>query len=728
MVTMDKKQGYSFGTFQGVYVPSLLTILGVIMYLRFGWVLGNMGLPATLVIVTVANAITFLTSLSIASLATNSPVGAGGAYFMISRSLGVEAGAAIGLPLYCAQALGIAFYISGFAESAHALFPALPLKAVAIVTLVLITVLIYVSADIALKTQYIVLTFMVGSLASFFMGSPPTLAQGHEALGAIMPVGFWVAFSVFFPAVTGMESGLGMSGDLKNPARSLTIGILGSVATGYVVYMAIPVFLNAMVPDRHELINNSMIFASVASVQWLVIAGIWGATLSSAVGSLLAAPRTLQALAGDRVIPRFIGRGHGPTNEPRLATIVSFAAGLAGILLGDLNAIAPVLSMFFLTSYGLINVSAAFEGLVGSPWWRPSFRISWIVSALGAFGCFAAMFMIDSGSTFIAVFLSGVVYFITRRRHLKANWGDARTGILMWIAQLVFYRLRGRRLDERTWRPNLLVFTGSPTARWYLVAVADAFSHGRGFMTIVSIVPPGTTAEHSLQLEKTVASFLDQKNIDSAVKVFPSPGFAEGACALMRAYGFGPIVPNTVLQGAPPAESNHDSYHQVLRTAAELGRNVVIVGEGKGRGPEDGSTRIDVWWDPRSANAGLLLALAYLLRTSSLWQRSELCVKTILESGDLREDAEQRIRETVKKMRLKAAVEVVSGGGLSHLERIQESSADADFVFLGLHAPDPDPAAYRAYFRNMLAHAEKLPPFALVMCKEDVKFEHMFSE
>ncbi len=725
---MIQKQGYSFGTFQGVYVPSILTVLGVIMYLRLGWVLGNVGLPGTLVIVTMSTAITFLTGLSIAALATNSPVGAGGAYYIISRSLGIEAGSAIGLPLYCAQALGIAFYVSGFAESVNAIFPAAPVKVVAIATLVAVTVVIYISADIALKMQYIIFALIVGSLASFFMGGTPSPAQTDQALAAITPVSFWVAFSVFFPAVTGIEAGLGMSGDLRNPARSLTWGTLGAVVTGYAVYMTIPVFLSSVVTDRSVLVNNSMIMAAVAEVKWLVVAGIWGATLSSAVGSLLSAPRTMQALATDRVIPRFLGRGYGPTNDPRIATVISFGVGLVGVLLGDLNLIAPILSMFFLTSYGLINISAAFEGLVGSPWWRPSFKTHWAISALGAFGCFAAMFMIDAGSTFIAIFLAGGVYFVTRRRHLKANWGDARTGILMWVAQLVFYKLRGRAQDERTWRPNLLVFSGSPTARWYLVAVADAFSHGRGLMTIVSIVPMDTSGEHIEKLEKTVAGFLDQKNIDSAVKVFPAPTFADGASTLMRAYGFGPVVPNTVLLGAPPADGDHGAYHEVLHTAVELGRNVVIVGEGKGRGPEDGSTRIDVWWDPDSGNAGLLLALAFLLRTSDHWRGSELCVKTILEDNTRREETERRIRETVRKMRLNADVEVLNNAGAGHLQKIQESSGDADFVFLGLSAPDPATGGHAEYFRKMLTRAAKLPPFALVMCKEDVQFEHMFSE
>src|SRR6056297_465839 len=113
------------GTFGGVFTPSILTILGVIMYLRFGWVVGNAGLLGTLLIVTISTGITFLTALSIAAIATDQRVRVGGAYYMISRSLGIEIGGAVGIPLYIAQGLSVALYTVGFAESVINAFPAL---------------------------------------------------------------------------------------------------------------------------------------------------------------------------------------------------------------------------------------------------------------------------------------------------------------------------------------------------------------------------------------------------------------------------------------------------------------------------------------------------------------------------------------------------------------------------------------------------------------------------
>jgi amino acid transporter len=240
----DEQRGYQFGAFKGVFTPSILTILGVIMYLRMGWVLGNAGLPLTLLIVTMASSITFLTGLSISATATNMQVGGGGAYYIISRSLGVEIGAAIGLPLFMAQSLSVAFYVIGFAEAvANAvdlspLVAALPfalneIQAVALITLVVLTIITCISADLALKAQMLILAAIVLSLASFFLGSiAPDLVFSPDAI--IPPkVPFWGVFAVFFPAVTGILSGVSMSGDLKEPAKALPRGTLAAVLCGY---------------------------------------------------------------------------------------------------------------------------------------------------------------------------------------------------------------------------------------------------------------------------------------------------------------------------------------------------------------------------------------------------------------------------------------------------------------------------------------------------------------
>ena len=273
-MTIHASSGYQFSAFKGVYTPSLLTILGVVMYLRFGWVLGNVGLASTLVIVTLSTAITFLTGLSLSALATNMKIGGGGAYYMISRSLGVEVGGAIGLPLFLAQAFGVSFYVAGFSESIARLAPAWSPTLIGIVSLVALTLLAYRSADLALRMQFIVLTMIAASLVSLFAGSAPTGFPPSAEAPAIDPEPFWAVFAVFFPAVTGIEAGLAMSGDLRDPSKSLPRGTLAAVGTSYLVYLAIPIFLSRVVHDRQALMTNSLIMRDVAAWGPLILLGL----------------------------------------------------------------------------------------------------------------------------------------------------------------------------------------------------------------------------------------------------------------------------------------------------------------------------------------------------------------------------------------------------------------------------------------------------------------------
>jgi solute carrier family 12 sodium/potassium/chloride transporter 2 len=374
------------GTFAGVYTPSILTILGVIMYLRFGWVVGNVGLQGTLLIVTIATSITFLTGLSISEIATDRVVRVGGAYYMISRSLGIETGGAVGIPLYFAQTLSVALYTIGFAESVALTFPSLNQRMVALVTTLLVAFLAIKSARLAIRAQYFIMAAIVLSLLSFIFGKP---LNGIEMDLWALPVNpeenFWGVFAVFFPAVTGITAGVNMSGDLKNPSRSIPIGTMAAIATGYVIYMILPIFL-AWRADPRSLIDNQLIMKEIAVWGGAILMGVWGATLSSAIGSILGAPRVLQALARDGVLPRplkFLGAGSGADDEPRVGTIVTLAIALIAVAVGDLNLIAPVLTMFFLTTYLVLNAAAGIETFLRSPSFRPTFWVHWAWSLSG---------------------------------------------------------------------------------------------------------------------------------------------------------------------------------------------------------------------------------------------------------------------------------------------------------------------------------------------------------
>ncbi|MDX1661902.1 MAG: amino acid permease, partial [Gemmatimonadota bacterium] len=333
------------GTFGGVFTPSILTILGVIMYLRFGWVVGNVGLYGALLIVTLSTAITFLTGLSISAIATDQRVRIGGAYYMISRSLGLEPGGAVGIPLYFAQGLSVALYTVGFAESVVNVFPGFDQRLVGVVTTIGVAVLALISARAAIRAQYFIMAAIAISLLSLLFGSPIE-ATDIEPWGAAdrLSEPFWTVFAVFFPAVTGIMAGVNMSGDLENPARSIPRGTMYAIGLGYVIYMSLPIILAGRA-EATTLIEDPLVMRRISFWGDAILLGVWGATLSSAVGSILGAPRVLQALARDGVLPewlRWLGKGSGEDDTPRAGTALTLGLALAAVYLGNLNIIAPI--------------------------------------------------------------------------------------------------------------------------------------------------------------------------------------------------------------------------------------------------------------------------------------------------------------------------------------------------------------------------------------------------
>ena len=286
----------SLGTFDGVFTPSILTILGVIMYLKLGWVVGNVGLTKTLLIVTLATSITFLTGLSIAAIATDQRVRAGGAYYMISRSLGLEAGGAVGIPLFLAQALSVSLYTVGFSESLIAVFPQFDQESVVVMTIAVVSCIALLSPRLAIRTQYLVMGVVGLSLISLLLGKEVSTEVAGLSGTIEDPAGFWEVFSVFFPAVTGITVGVNLSGNLKDPGRSIPLGTFLAVVVGYLVYMILPVIL-AFRANPDILVEDPLVMMPMSAWGQAILLGVWGGALSSAVGSILGAPRVLQALA-----------------------------------------------------------------------------------------------------------------------------------------------------------------------------------------------------------------------------------------------------------------------------------------------------------------------------------------------------------------------------------------------------------------------------------------------
>ncbi|MEX0893075.1 MAG: amino acid permease [Gemmatimonadota bacterium] len=714
------------GTFGGVFTPSILTILGVIMYLRFGWVVGNLGLIGTLIVVTLATSITFLTALSIAAIATDQRVRIGGAYYMISRSLGIETGGAVGIPLFLAQGLSVALYTVGFAESVARTYPTLDERTVGIVTTLVIAGIALVSAKIAIRSQYIILVAIALSLLSLLFGRPVE-STDIEMWGAAdrHSEGFWVVFAVFFPAVTGIMAGVNMSGDLENPAKSIPRGTFWAVGVGYVIYMTLPVIL-ALRADALTLIEDPLIMRRMALWGDAILLGIWGATLSSAMGSILGAPRVLQALARDGVLPRslkWLGRGSGKEDLPRVGTLFTLGIALAAVWLGDLNMIAPILTMFFLTTYAVLNMAAGVEGFLKSPSFRPRFRVHWSLSILGAAGCVSVMFLINPTATLAAALFVGGIFIWLERRNLEGTWGDVRRGLWMAVTRFGLLRLSSGP-DPKSWRPHVLVLSGAPMRRWHLVELAAELGHHGSIMTVATVLPLAqVSAERQAGFEKRIGAYLLQRGVQSFVRVIGADDAFAGSRELVRMYGLGSLVPNTVILGNSARKETFPQYCAMVDAFYRGSRNVLIVKEDEER-PFGDRRRIDVWWGGLKGNGGLMMILAYLLHTSIRWRQAEVRLKMVVPDEAAAARAHRNLTTLAQRIRTNAIPEVLVANGRSFPEILNESSADADLVFMGMAEPS-DPAAFTRYYARLQGWIEDLPTVVLVLAAEETPFDEV---
>jgi amino acid transporter len=702
-----------FGTFSGVFTPSILTILGVIMYLRFGWVVGNAGLLGALLIVVVAHLITITTGLSISSIATNRTVGAGGAYNIISRSLGAPAGAAIGLPLFFGQALSVSFYVVGFTESLAELVPSVPARAIGTGVLVLLTLVSFKSATLAIKTQYLVMGAIGLSLISFFAGraaDPPQSVAWSAPEGAAP---FAQVFAVFFPAVTGIMAGVGMSGDLKDPRRSLPRGTMAAILTGFAIYLAMPIWL-ALNASSQQLLENKRVVWEISGIPPLIYAGVWGATLSSAVGSILTAPRTLQALSLDGLAPGMLGRGSGPHREPRIGLLVTFAMAQVGILFGNLDLIANLLTMFFLATYGLTNLACGLERWAASPSFRPEFKVPWWVSLLGGIACFYVMSIIDLVAMVAALLICAGIFIYAERRALDTTFGDARHGIWSALVRTALHQLRRTGFHPQNWRPNLLIMGGGVEKRPHLLDLGSAIVQDRGIVTYFHLLKGSVeeSAEARRELSREIGDKVSVEHPQVFVRVDVVGEIYKGALSVAQSYGVGPFEANTVMLGWPQKQERSEAYITLLQDLAGLDRSLLLVRHK----PELGfglKRKIQIWWGGLQGNGGLLLLLAYLLTAHHDWRHAEVSVVIVVGSEEVRATAEAGIRRILASARLRATPRVIVREGRSIEQIMRSESVGVDLAIIGIRLPvrgEPE----EAFFDRMNSLLAELPTTVLV--------------
>lgn len=696
----DNDDSKKFGMFAGVFTPTVLTILGAIMYLRTGWVVGNAGLVGAIAIVLLAHIITVTTGLAVSSVVTNTRVGAGGAFAIISQSLGLEVGGSVGIPLFLAQGISIALYVLAFAEAWVRIFPTHPAWIVAILSFAVVFAIAYVSAQFASKTQFIILIIVGFSLFSVFLASFPILGQPGftetpTLIGSFPDANFWETFAVFFPAVTGIMVGISMSGTLRKPRQDIPIGTMSAIGITMIIYLALVYWLSRIATPE-ELLTNTTIMVDKAVWGWAILAGMLGATFSSALGSIVAAPRVMQALALHDIFPySYFFAQESSNGEPRHAMFfaagVGFIALLAALVGGGLDAVAGIITMFFLITYGMLNVVVLTEQMLDTISFRPTFSVPRLVPFIGMVGCIFVMFLIQPIFSLIAVVLVLALYVFLSRRHLASLDTDVRSGLFASIAEWGVRRTREMQAaPERTWKPVVLVPVKSTDTLSGSYLFLRAMTSPKGTVRALGIYPPGEEKQVE-GLESLTKAFRDDGIYAEATRL-EEADFVNGVRVTTQVLRHTFFRPNILFLHLR-ADSDLDELQQLIdKTAAyqmgivvlarhpvvELGREQVINVWVSNQGP-------DWQHDLRESNLDLALLLAYQLARN--WNgRISLCMA--VPDEETRAKAHTFLSELIGLARLPKKTEIIIS--VSPFAQAVAQTPRADLTIFGLSKREPD--------------------------------------
>jgi len=719
------RQQHKFGTFLGVYTPSILTILGLIMYLRFGWVVGNVGLIKTILIVLMASSITFITGLSASAIATNIKVGVGGEYYLISRSLGLEPGGAIGIPLYLCRTLSVTFYSYGLAEALLVLWPdtmgSLPpysLQITAAIIIVLVTILSGKSASLVLKSQIPIMIIVGGSIIALIVGIllHDTHAPITEATYITAPKGFWYVFAVFFPAVTGFTAGVGMSGDLKDPQKSIPTGTLGAVVSGALIYLIIPLALavtGALTLEQLADPEAGVTIWTRLAVwgPWIVYPAVWGAVLSSAFGSILGGPRILQALSMDGLAPKFLSK-LSKSGQPTVATWISGLIALGAVFLGNLNTLAQYVSVLFLTLYVAINMSAAIEKLIKEPSYRPRINVPWQVSLLGAVAAMVVMWLISPWAFVFAFGLETIIMTYLISKKMEQQWGDAAAGVWMRISRYALLKLNARKILPRNWRPIMILFVRDIKSRIDIVKFAELLGQNSGILTISKLITASDT-EHLKKknsLPYAMQRDLKSEGLQALTEVNVVSDFKSGMYSVAASHGIAGLKTNTVVFGWSQTEKDKIRELEIIDDLAGSGKNILLLHFNQAF-KDTKEKRIDIWWGGQDRNGDLMLLFSYLIRLNRKWEKAQVNIFSVVKNEEEKGLLEQRIKASVKEARIKVRVQLFIKNDQSFIEILHKKSKNADLVFLGLAR---NPKAIAQATQNIDRMLEKLKVVAFV--------------
>ncbi len=702
MIEKNKK----FGT-APVFFTAISTILGAILFLRFGYAVGTVGFWGVISIIVLGHLVTIPTSLAISEIATNKRVEGGGEYFIISRSFGLNTGATIGIALYLSQAISVAFYVIAFTEAFSFLFTffensyeiMLPRQVISIPVMLMLSVLILKKgSSLGVKALYVVVAVLAISLVLFFIGSPVTEIENFSLKNAEFRnmEQFFVVFAIIFPAFTGMTAGVGLSGDLKRPGKSIPIGTVTATFMGMIIYFFISYKL-AISATPGEMVNNQFIMGDIAMWgKYIIPLGLAASTFSSALGSVMVAPRTLQALAADRSFPlgsinRWLGKSRKMDNEPANSSLITCIIALIFVALGNVNAVATVISMFFMVTYGSLCLISFLNHFGSSPSYRPSFKSKWYFSLIGFVASVWIMFKIDMLYTLLAFLVMILIYIYINSYHRN------RKGLTAIFANAIFQINRNLQIflqknrATRTyneWRPSAICISKNSFKRMNAFRLMNWISYKYGFGTYLHRIEGYYSRNTYQQSMDELAKLIKKvgKNNHVYIDTIISPSYTTAIAQSIQIPGIAGMENNMVV-----FEYEKDNLEELV----DIIDNFNLVNSGNfdvcilscSNNPVNYKNGIHIWitaFDEENSN--LMILLSFIILGHPDWKKGNIKIINLCRENEVKNTRDQ-MNQLIENGRLPITSQnidiLVQKENISTKTIINEYSADAGLTIIG---------------------------------------------